>query len=96
MLHDPEVLILDEPTTGLDILAASTMIDFIESRREAGTCVLFSTHVLSEAQRLCDRIGILFGGRLLASGTYDELAAATGERWLEDIFRSLVRTGTDG
>lgn len=96
VLHDPEVLILDEPTTGLDILAASTMIDFIESRREAGTCVLFSTHVLSEAQRLCDRIGVLFGGRLLASGTYDELAEATGERWLEDIFRSLVRTGTDG
>jgi len=96
VLHDPEVLILDEPTTGLDILAASTMIDFIESRREAGTCVLFSTHVLSEAQRLCDRIGVLFGGRLLAAGTYDELAEATGERWLEDIFRSLVRTGTDG
>lgn len=96
VLHDPEVLILDEPTTGLDILAASTMIDFIESRREAGTCVLFSTHVLSEAQRLCDRIGVLFAGRLLAAGTYEELAEATGERWLEDIFRSLVRTGTDG
>ena len=95
VLHDPEVLILDEPTTGLDILAASTMIDFIESRREAGTCVLFSTHVLSEAQRLCDRIGVLFSGRLLAAGTYDELSEATGERWLEDIFRSLVRTGTD-
>jgi len=96
VLHGPEVLILDEPTTGLDILAAGTMIDFVESRREAGTCVLFSTHVLSEAERLCDRIGVLFDGRLLASGTYDELARATGERWLEDIFRTLVRTGTDG
>ena len=96
VLHDPPVLILDEPTTGLDVLAAGTMIDFIESRRAAGTCVLFSTHVLSEAERLCDRIGVIDGGRLLAAGSYEELAESTGERWLEDIFRALLRTGTDG
>jgi len=91
VLHDPAVLILDEPTTGLDILASSAMIDFIESRRAEGTCVLFSTHILSEAERLCDRIGVIDHGRLLASGSYDELAARTGEEWLEDIFRALVR-----
>ena len=68
VLHDPPVLILDEPTTGLDVLASSAMIEFIESRRAAGTCVLFSTHVLSEAERLCDRIGVLHDGRLLAVG----------------------------
>lgn len=96
VLHDPPVLILDEPTTGLDVLAAGAMIDFIESRRRAGTCVLFSTHVLSEAERLCDRIGVIHGGRLLAAGTFDELAESTGQRWLEDIFRTLVSTGTDG
>ena len=96
VLHDPPVLILDEPTTGLDVLAAGAMIDFIESRREQGTCVLFSTHVLSEAERLCDRIGVIHGGRLMAAGTYEELAESTGQRWLEDIFRALVSTGTDG
>ncbi|MCZ6596050.1 MAG: ATP-binding cassette domain-containing protein, partial [Planctomycetota bacterium] len=57
VLHDPEVLILDEPTTGLDILGTSDMIDFIASRRSEGRCVLFSTHILVEAERLCDRIG---------------------------------------
>jgi sodium transport system ATP-binding protein len=67
------------------------MIDFIESRRSAGTCVLFSTHVLSEAERLCDRIGVIFSGRLLAVGTLAELEERTGKRWLEDVFRELVR-----
>jgi sodium transport system ATP-binding protein len=91
VVHDPPVLILDEPTTGLDILASSTMIDFIDSRREAGTCVLFSTHVMSEAERLCDRIGVIMGGRLLAEGTYAELGERTGEEYLDGIFRALVR-----
>ena len=91
VLHDPPVLILDEPTTGLDVLASGAMIDFIESRRSAGTCVLFSTHVLSEAERLCDRIGVIFSGRLLAVGTLAELEERTGKRWLEDVFRELVR-----
>lgn len=91
VVHDPPVLILDEPTTGLDIMASSDMIDFIESRREAGRCVLFSTHILSEAQRLCDRIGVVYNGRMLASGTLDQLRAVTGMEWLEDVFRELVR-----
>ena len=94
VLHDPKVLILDEPTTGLDILASSAMIEFVESRREAGTCVLFSTHVLSEAERLCDRIGIIDHGRVLARGTLDELREETGERWLEDVFRTCVKRAT--
>ena len=91
VLHDPPVLILDEPTTGLDILAASDMIDFIQSRKEAGTCVLFSTHILSEAERLCDRIGVIDQGRLLAVGSLEELRAQTGKEWLEDVFRALVQ-----
>jgi len=90
VLHDPPVLILDEPTTGLDILAASDMIQFIQSRKDAGTCVLFSTHILSEAERLCDRIGVIDEGRLLAVGSLEELRAQTGKEWLEDVFRALV------
>ncbi len=90
VLHDPPVLILEEPTTGLDILAASDMIQFIQSRKDAGTCVLFSTHILSEAERLCDRIGVIDEGRLLAVGSLEELRAQTGKEWLEDVFRALV------
>ena len=95
VVHDPPVLILDEPTTGLDILASSDMIEFIESRRAAGTCVLFSTHVLSEAERLCDRIGIVWNGRMLAVGTQEELRARTGKTWLEDVFKALVAEAGD-
>jgi sodium transport system ATP-binding protein len=96
VLHDPPVLILDEPTTGLDVLASASMIEFIESRRAAGTCVLFSTHVLSEAERLCDRIGIIFRGRLLASGTIAELSQRTGKTWLADVFLEIVRRAGEG
>jgi len=95
VVHDPSVLILDEPTTGLDILASSDMIEFIEGRRAAGRCVLFSTHVLSEAERLCDRIGIVWSGRMLAVGTQEELRARTGKNWLEDVFKALVAEAGD-
>ena len=94
VLHDPPVLILDEPTTGLDVLATSDMIDFIASRRTAGTCVLFSTHILSEAERLCDRIGVIHRGRLLATGTLDELRLRTGATYLDEVFKALVRAGS--
>ncbi len=91
VLHDPPVLILDEPTTGLDILASSAMIEFIDTARSAGTCVLFSTHIMSEAERLCERIGVIYHGRLLAEGSYDELRELTGEDYLDGVFMSLVR-----
>ncbi|MCA8979262.1 MAG: ATP-binding cassette domain-containing protein [Planctomycetes bacterium] len=91
VLTDPPVLILDEPTTGLDILASSAMIEFVESRRAAGTCVIFSTHILSEAERLCDRIGVIHHGRVLAAGTQAELSALTGEEYLDRVFLALVQ-----
>ncbi len=90
VLHDPAVLVLDEPTTGLDILATSDMIDFIASRKDERRCVMLSTHILSEAERLCDRIGILYRGRLLGVGTLDELRAETGRDYLDGVFREFV------
>ena len=71
-------------------MATSDMIDFVASRRQAGSCVLFSTHILSEAERLCDRIGVIDHGRLLAAGTLDELRELTGKDYLDEIFRALV------
>lgn len=90
VLHDPPVLILDEPTTGLDIMASSTMIEFIEGRRAQGTCVLFSTHIMSEAERLCDRIGVIYGGLLLDEGSLAQLSERTGEAYLDGVFKALV------
>jgi sodium transport system ATP-binding protein len=92
LLHDPPVLILDEPTSGLDVLAAGTMIEFIGSMKEEGKSILFSTHILSEAERLCDIIGILNGGVLHQVGRLDDLRQLTGRQYLDEIFRELVQT----
>jgi sodium transport system ATP-binding protein len=89
LVHDPPVMILDEPTIGLDVIAARTIVEFIRSCRERGKTVLFSTHVMSEVEKLADRIGIIHDGRVLAEGTLDDLRARSGETDLEEIF---VRT----
>ena len=74
-----------------EVISSSDMIDFIDGRRSEGTCVLFSTHILSEAERLCDRIGVIDHGRMLAVGTLQELRERTGKEWLEDVFKALVQ-----
>jgi len=93
VIHDPPVLILDEPTAGLDIIVAESLLRFIEEIRGLGKCVLFSTHVMREAERLCDRIGIIHEGKLLAAGSFEELQARSGKRYLEEIFVQLVEGG---
>jgi sodium transport system ATP-binding protein len=90
VVHDPSVLILDEPTVGLDILVSGTLIRFIEQCRARGKCVLFSTHIMSEVERLCDRIGIIHAGKLRAVGTLDELRTMTSRQYLEEIFVALM------
>jgi sodium transport system ATP-binding protein len=90
LVHDPQVLILDEPTVGLDVLVARTMIGFVEDCRARGKCIIFSTHILSEVERLCDRVAIIHKGTLRAIGTLEELREQTGSRYVEDIFVSLV------
>ena len=90
VVHDPPVLVLDEPTSGLDVLAASTTLDFVDQVRSSGKCVIFSTHIMSEAERLCDRIAIIHGGAIRATGTLDELRERSGHHYLEDVFRSVI------
>jgi len=91
MLHDPAVLILDEPTAGLDVLASRFLRDFVRGERDRGKAVLFSTHYLAEAELLCDRIGLLHRGRLLAEGTPTALRAAADDApSLEEAFLRLV------
>ena len=91
VLHDPAVLVLDEPTAGLDVLASRFLRDFVRAERDRGKAVIFSTHYLAEAELLCDRIGLLHRGRLLAAGTPAVLRAAAGDApSLEEAFLRLV------
>ncbi len=90
LIHDPQVMIFDEPTIGLDIMTARTIIGFIRECRERGKTVIFSTHVMSEVEKLCDTIGIIQSGKLLAEGSLAELRARYGETDLEEIFVKIV------
>ncbi len=90
LVHDPPVMIFDEPTLGLDVMAARTIVGFIRDCRARGKTVLFSSHVMSEVQKLCDVIGIIHNGRLLLEGTLAGLRQRTGQADLEEIFVQTV------
>jgi len=90
LVHDPPVLILDEPTAGLDVLASRFLRELVARARDAGKAILFSTHYLAEAELLCDRIGLLHRGALLAEGRPADLKAAAGAPSLEETFLALV------
>jgi sodium transport system ATP-binding protein len=85
VLHDPPVLILDEPTVGLDVLTSRTIVDFVQDCRTRGKCVIFSTHIMGEVSRLCDRLAIVHKGRVQFLGTLAELRARAGDD-LEQAF----------
>jgi sodium transport system ATP-binding protein len=88
IVHDPDVLMFDEPTSNLDVLASREIRNFMVESRERGKCVIFSTHVLHDAERLCDRVTILHEGSVVATGPTAEVRGA--HRDLEDAFLELV------
>lgn len=90
IIHDPPVLILDEPTFGLDVMAARAVIDTVRLFREQGRTIVLSTHIMRVAEKLCDRIGILHRGRLHACGTLPELQRRFGGEDLEEVFFAAV------
>jgi sodium transport system ATP-binding protein len=90
LVHDPPVMIFDEPTHGLDVLTARTVVHFIRDCRARGKTVIFSTHTMREAEKLCDTIAIIHQGRIMAEGTLGQLRAQTGAQDLEDVFVSVV------
>jgi len=96
LVHDPPVMIFDEPTVGLDVMAARTIVGFIRDCRDRGKTVIFSTHVMSEAEKLCDTIGIIHNGKLLAEGSLFELRARSGLDDLEEIFVRMVEGSPRG
>jgi len=90
IVHNPPVVILDEATSGLDVLVARAMIETVAQLRDDGKCVIYSTHIMREAERLCDRVAIMHRGRILASGTLAELHEQYDDDDLEDLFFKLL------
>ncbi len=90
IVHDPAVLVFDEATAGLDVLVARALLKTVAELREQGKCVIFSTHIMREAERLCDRISIMHRGKILAEGSLDELLEIHGEDDLEELFFGLI------
>lgn len=90
LVHDPPVLILDEPTAGLDVPTSQIIEEFIIEARSSGKCIVLSTHIMEEAEYLCDRIAVVHAGRLQALGTMDELRSQTGKARLREIFLELI------
>lgn len=93
VVHEPDFIIFDEPTNGLDVLTAKTVTDYLSELREMGKCIILSTHIFSLAEKLCDRVGVIINGKLVA---LDTLAALTRECSLEDKFFDLYSAATGG
>ncbi len=90
LIHDPAVMIFDEPTLGLDVMTARSIGKFVRECRNRGKTVIYSTHVMSEVEKLCDVIGIIHGGRLVTEGTLAGLQQRFGEQDMEEIFVKAV------
>src|SRR4029077_5487915 len=91
IVQDPPVLIFDEATSGLDVLVARALLEAVAELRDQGKCIVFSTHIMREAERLCDRISVVHRGRMLAEGTLEELRDRYGQPDLEELFFELIR-----
>ena len=90
LVHDPAVMIFDEPTLGLDVMTARAIVRFVRDCRARGKTVIYSTHVMSEVEKICDVIGIIHGGQLVAEGTLAQLQERYAERDMEEIFVKAV------
>lgn len=91
LAHDPEVVIFDEPTNGLDIVTARNVTDYLRLLKEEGKTIIISTHIMSEAEKLCDSIGIIINGVKVAEGTLQEILYETKATELEDAFFELYK-----
>ena len=89
IIHEPPVLIFDEPTSGLDVLSSRAVLDFIKQCKTEGKTILYSSHLMNEAEEICDKIGIIHNGRILRTGSVNELVKEYGK--LENVFISSVK-----
>ena len=90
LVHDPSVLIFDEPTNGLDVLVQRSVLQQVKSLRDRGKCIVYSTHIFREVEKICDRVAIIHRGKVLDSGTLDELRERHREQDVEELFFGLI------
>ena len=95
IIHNPKVLLLDEPTSGLDVTAAVQVHEFIKSCKKDGRTVVFSSHTMSEVEKLCDRVAIIHKGKLIDLDTLDNLRVKYNEENLEKLFTDLIKGGNE-
>ncbi len=93
LIHSPGIYIFDEPTLGLDILSSEAIVNFMKKERDAGRTVLYSTHYMEEAQYLCDRVIMLYKGRIIANASPSSLMEQTATDNLRDTFRAIINAG---
>ena len=91
IVHDPPVIIFDEPTSGLDVLVARAVLEAVEVLRDQGKCIVFSTHIMSEVEKMCERVAIIHRGRILAAGLLSELIDHHEQPNVEELFFDLIR-----
>ncbi|MCA9038673.1 MAG: ATP-binding cassette domain-containing protein, partial [Planctomycetaceae bacterium] len=91
IVHDPPVIIFDEPTAGLDVLVARAVLQAVGALRDQGKCIIFSTHIMREVEKLCDRIAVIHRGRILAEGSLPELADRYSQPDVEELFFDLIQ-----
>lgn len=91
IVHDPSVIIFDEPTSGLDVLVARNVLQAVAALKEQGKCIIFSTHIMREVEKLCDRIAVIHRGRIVDEGTLSELAERHSQPDVEELFFDLIQ-----
>ena len=91
LVHDPDIIIFDEPTNGLDVVTARSVTDYLKRLKQEGKLVIISTHIMSEAEKLCDRIGVIIDGRKVMEGCLEDILRETQTEDLEDAFFELYR-----
>ena len=96
IIHDPPVLIFDEPTSGLDVGVARALLKTIEALRELGKCIIFSTHIMREVEKICDRMAIINQGKILAMGTVKDLCKKLNQPDVEELFFQLIEQDNPG
>lgn len=96
IIHDPPVLIFDEPTSGLDVLVARNVLSAVSTLRDAGKSIIYSTHIMTEVEKLCDRVAIIHKGAILATGTHGELCETHQQPTMEDLFFTLIDQYDEG
>ena len=90
MVHQPQTVLMDEPTNGLDVMSTRALREYIRSLKDSGQSVVLSTHIMQEVAALCDRIVIIAKGKVAATGTVDELISRSGRETIEDAFVKLI------